>query len=204
LGAVLVHKAPWVFQGPYPPTLKNQESDLLTWRTGIWKIIKGWLDPVVAAKVHFTNNRKDMEEFIPRSQILKDLEGEEDWEYKYVEPVPGENDMMKDTETRDRLLANRAHLFKEYEEATLQWIQTPTGEEAKEIKERRNAIAAKLREDYWNLDPYVRARSLYDRTGVLLPGGKLQYYPKAVEVNEKEVNGIATNGTQETSADDVD
>jgi len=56
LGAVLVHNAPWVFQG-------------------IWKIIRGWLDPVVAAKVHFTNNRSELEEFIHPGQILKELGG---------------------------------------------------------------------------------------------------------------------------------
>ena len=42
LGTVLVHKSPWLFQG-------------------IWKIIKGWLDPVVAAKVHFTSSVEDLE-----------------------------------------------------------------------------------------------------------------------------------------------
>ncbi|PHH81421.1 hypothetical protein CDD83_3581 [Cordyceps sp. RAO-2017] len=58
LGAVLVHNAPWVFQG-------------------IWRIIRGWLDPVVAAKVHFTNYRAGLEEFIDRSHIIKELEGDD-------------------------------------------------------------------------------------------------------------------------------
>src|ERR1700755_2748639 len=84
LGAVLVHKAPWIFQG-------------------IWKIIRGWLDPVVAGKVHFTSNVDDLEKFIPRSQIIKELEGDEQWEYKYVEPVQGENDAMKEAAPRTAL-----------------------------------------------------------------------------------------------------
>ncbi|KAK3305716.1 CRAL-TRIO domain-containing protein [Chaetomium strumarium] len=163
-------------------------------------VIRGWLDPVVANKVHFTNNAKEMEEFIPMKHIPKDLEGEEDWTYQYVEPVEGENDKLNDTETRDRLLAARQELYKEYEETTLEWIQNPEGDKASEIKARRNAIANKLREDYWNVDPYLRARSYYDRIGVLQPGGKLNWYP------EPKVNGDApapAPGPQ-TSADDID
>ncbi|KAL1884145.1 hypothetical protein VTK73DRAFT_6814 [Phialemonium thermophilum] len=184
LGAVLVHKAPWIFQG-------------------IWRIIRGWLDPVVAGKVHFTNSKKDMEEFIEPSRILKELDGDEDWEYQYVEPIPGENDTMKDTETRNRLVAAREQLYKDYEQATMEWIQTRAAEKAEEIKARRNAIATKLREDYWNLDPYIRARSYYDRIGVLQPGGKVEYYP-----TQQKLDGTAANGSTglavDTSADDVD
>ncbi|KAK3385099.1 phosphatidylinositol transfer protein CSR1 [Podospora didyma] len=203
LGTVLVHKSPWLFQG-------------------IWKVIKGWLDPVVANKVHFTNNVKEMEEFIPLKQIPKELEGAEDWEFAYVEPVAGENDTMKDTATRDRLLASREELCKEYEDTTRQWILSP---ESAEIKAKRTAIAAKLHENYWVVDPYVRARSLYDRTGVLLPGGKINYYPKANGVTESAAAPAAVAPSpvpvpaapapvvapapvapvhRETSADDVD
>ncbi|KAK0649509.1 CRAL-TRIO domain-containing protein [Cercophora newfieldiana] len=197
LGAVLVHKAPWVFQG-------------------IWKVIRGWLDPVVANKVHFTNNVKEMEEFIAVKQLPKELEGEEDWEYKFIEPVPGENDRLKDTATRDRLLAARDMLVKEFEDATAQWIQHPEGEKAAEIKARRASLATQLREDYWGVDPYLRARSLYDRTGVLLAGGKIDFYPKAAAQETEKTVAELTNGVAavkiapaavpavETSPDDLD
>jgi hypothetical protein len=159
--------------------------------------------------VHFTNNAKEMEAFIPMKHIPKDLEGDEDWTYQYVEPVEGENAKLADTETRDRLLAARAALYQEYEQATMEWIQSGgEGEKGAEIKARRNAIAGRLRDDYWNVDPYLRARSYYDRIGVLLPGGKLDWYPEA----KKEagvVNGAAAAApvavvAAETSADDVD
>jgi hypothetical protein len=165
---------------------------------------------VVANKVHFTNNAKEMEEFIPMKHIPKDLEGEEDWTYQYVEPAEGENAKLDDTATRDRLLAAREGLYKEYEAATLEWIQNGEGDKAAEIKERRNAIASRLRDDYWNVDPYLRARSYYDRIGVLLPGGKLDWYP---EPKPEVVNGTAAAAAApaapvpaaaETSADDVD
>ncbi|OLN87707.1 CRAL-TRIO domain-containing protein C3H8.02 [Colletotrichum chlorophyti] len=180
LGAVLVHRAPWVFQG-------------------IWKIIKGWLDPVVASKVHFTNNVKEMSEFIDPSHILKELDGQEAWDYQYVEPIPGENDKMKDTATRDTLVSGREDLISQYEEATQQWINEAGTDKESAIKARREELALKLREDYWKLDPYIRAKSFLDRTGVIQEGGKINMYPTKAPV-------APTNGAPkaETSVDDVD
>ncbi|CAH0017510.1 unnamed protein product [Clonostachys rhizophaga] len=172
LGAVLVHNSPWVFQG-------------------IWKIIRGWLDPVVAGKVHFTNNKNDLEKFIEPSRILKELEGDEDWEYKYEEPIPGENDKMKDTATRDKLLASREDVVKKFEATTLEWIKKHDGTDGSSLKSKREQLATQLREGYWILDPYVRARSLYDRTGVIKPGGSVDFYSTKTQAKE-------------TSADDVD
>jgi hypothetical protein len=158
----------------------------------------------VAGKVNFTNNVKDMEAFIPAKHIPKELEGEEDWEYKYVEPVPGENDMMKDVETRDRLLAEREQQYRDFEEATARWIQNTDGEKVKDIKAERESVASKLSRGYWSLDPYVRARSLYDRTGVIKAGGKVDFYPTPADEEAKANGGVPAPSTVETSADDVD
>jgi hypothetical protein len=160
---------------------------------------------VVASKVNFTNSVEDMEQFVTRAQIPKDLGGEEDWSYKYIEPAPNENSIMQDTATRDKLVSERETIVKAYEKATLEWIDHDAAPEALAIKERRHALAAGLREDYWRLDPYVRARSLYDRYGVIQPGGKLQFYPPATapvaNLVEPTTNGA---GHVETSHDDVD
>ena len=161
LGAVLVHKAPWIFQG-------------------IWKIIKGWLDPVVAGKVHFTNDLKELEEFIDLDSIVKELGGPGQWEYKYQEPQPDENKIMQDDEMSQRLQAQRQELAKKYEEIVLEWVDEGVPKEgvrksADELRKRRDEIALQLRDNYWELDPYVRARSVYDRTGELkLPGKVLK------------------------------
>ncbi|KAL7951163.1 hypothetical protein V8C42DRAFT_868 [Trichoderma barbatum] len=178
LGAVLVHNAPWIFQG-------------------IWKIIRGWLDPVVAAKVHFTNNKNDLQEFIEPSHILKELGGDENWEFQYVEPVAGENDLMKDGETRAKLLAEREKLVKEYEDATLQWINKPEGGN-KDIMAKRDGLATQLKEDYWRLDPYLRARSLYDRQGILQGIAGANWYEPA------KAAAADGNGNLDTSINDVD
>ncbi|KAK5133022.1 hypothetical protein LTR08_008227 [Meristemomyces frigidus] len=154
LGSVLVYKAPWIFQG-------------------VWKIIKGWLDPVVASKVHFASNVDDLTAWIPRSHISKDLGGDEDYTYTYVDPVPNENQAMADTATRDKIIAERTELVKSYEAETLSWIH---GDDAGEGRAR---LAQRLAENYWRVDPYIRAKSLSDRTGVLV-AGKLDFYPKTV------------------------
>lgn len=183
LGCVLVHKAPWIFQG-------------------IWKIIRGWLDPVVAGKVHFTNDVKDLSEFIPKAQIIKELGGDEDWEYKYIEPLPEENAAMKDEETKAKLVDVRQQEVAEYEKKTFDWIR------GEDVKSQRDEIASRLRENYWKQDPIIRARSLYDRTGMIGKDGKLNYYPTqtAKTDNLPPAAAEAANGVpkQEASADDVD
>lgn len=108
---------------------------------------------------------------------------------------------MKDTDTRDKLLAERENIVKEYEKATLNWIDYSAPIEATEIKANRHKIAAALKEDYWKLDPYIRARSLYDRTGMIQPGGKICFYPVAQQSTTSTVNGVHQ---VEPSADDVD
>lgn len=182
LGCVLVHKAPWIFQG-------------------IWKIIKGWLDPVVAAKVHFTNGVEDLSDYIPKSQIIKELGGNEDWEYKYVEPSPDENAAMNDTTAKKELEAQRQQQIAQYEAKTFDWIH------GTDTKSDRDALAQNLRDTYWSLDPLIRARSLYDRTGMLGSDGKINYYPSQTLKKENASPAGAANGLppgKEASEDDVD
>ncbi|KAL7275927.1 phosphatidylinositol transfer protein csr1 [Rhizina undulata] len=175
LGICLVHKAPWVFRG-------------------IWNIIKGWLDPVVATKIHFTESLEDMEAFIPRSQILAELGGDEAWSYTYDEPVPGENAPLKDTARREKLQKERDELVLEYEEQTRRWVVEREEVAAGRIKDQRNAIAGKIKAGYWGLDKHVRARTIYDRRGVLGPNGELNFYGDRGRVG----------GKVETSEEDID
>ena len=154
----------------YPVSLKN------FLHRGIWSIIKGWLDPVVASKIHFTRSLSDLEKFIPKSQILSELDGDEKWEYQYIEPVAGENDIMKDTATRDKILEERGVMVQRFENATKEWI---AGDETKAAE--RDAIADELNASYWKLDPYVRARTLYDRIGAIGDRGGFVYPNEAKE-----------------------
>lgn len=165
LGVVLVHKSPWIFHS-------------------IWKIIKGWLDPVVAGKVHFTKNIDELAEFVPLDHIPQDLGGQEKWTYKFPEPVAGENAKMEDTSTRDKLIEQRAAVVREYEEATQQWLRN----NCSEVGERRRALTEQLRSGYWDLDPYLRAKTYCDRAGIIGPRGKINFYAPPGE-NKPAANG---------------
>jgi hypothetical protein len=150
LGAILIHKAPWIFQG-------------------IWRVVRGWLDPVVASKVNFTNSASDLAKFIDESLILKELGGSNPYSYEYIEPPAGENALMEDNDSKDALLEERKGLAQKYEEAIKEWIKEEKNEGSKweELRKNRDEIATQLKANYWKLDPYIRARSIYDRNGEL-------------------------------------
>lgn len=125
------------------------------------------MDPAIASKIYFTNNAADLEKFIPREQIVRELGGDDDWAYNYFEPSLDENDKMKDTATRDILLAERQRLGDDLLLATSAWIEATTAKDEAEItpcKDQRAAFIERLQSNYWQLDPYLRARTILDRT----------------------------------------
>ncbi|RLL97793.1 hypothetical protein CFD26_107094 [Aspergillus turcosus] len=171
LGVLLIHNAPWVF-------------------SSIWRLIRGWMDPVIVAKVQFTKNIDELEKFISRDQIVKELGGAEDWTYEYVEPDENENDRMEDTTARDALLAQRASIGDELLTATAKWvtaIKNKDEEETAAAKAHRDELIEQLRSNYWQIDPYVRSRNYLDRTGVIKDGGKIEFYPKNQPQSDVEV-----------------
>lgn len=178
LGTVLVYKAPWIFNA-------------------IWNIIRGWLDPVVAGKVHFAKNVDELDKFVPKAQIPTELGGDDPYTYSYIEPEANENAKMAEEGNKTTLQGERQGLVAQYEKTILEWIAE--GEQAKTLDERRkvrDSVAESLRTNYWKLDPYVRARSLYDRIGLVGEGGKLNFYPSKEKENVAPVKDI--------SADDLD
>lgn len=185
LGVILVHKAPWVFQG-------------------IWTIIKGWLDPVVARKVHFTKTVGDLEDYIPRNRIMKELGGDDDWSYSYAEPRPGENARMTDSneeESKKQLLATRDEMIRDYEQATIKWIDAHV---ASTMNDERALLGEGLRSNYWKLDPYLRARTHYDRIGVIQEGGKLDFYPlPRTTITNNIINSTPQQATSTAAGDSI-
>jgi hypothetical protein len=184
LGTVLVYKAPWIFNT-------------------IWSIIRGWLDPVVAGKVHFAKTVDELANFVPRNQIPISLDGEEKWEYSYVEPYTDENALLKDTESRDRIQGQRTELVQKYESTVLDWIHAGDADASLEQRRKeRDTIAEELRQNYWTLDPYVRAKTFYDRIGLIGEGGKLTFYPEAKK--ENVAAPVTAPAAQATHEDDLD
>ncbi|KAJ5538617.1 hypothetical protein N7494_008096 [Penicillium frequentans] len=162
LGAMIFYNAPWIF-------------------SGFWKIINGLLDPVVASKVHFVTGARELEGLVPAEHIIKELGGPEDWEVKYIEPTPNENERLRDTATRDVILEERKALGDKLFSMNAEWI---TGSGGDSLNSRRDVVIQQLSDNYWRLDPYVRARSLLDRTRVIQEGGKIDFYPGPEAVPE--------------------
>lgn len=111
---------------------------------------------------------------------MKELGGDENWEYKYTEVEDSENSKMEDTKTRDSLIAQRQTLAREIQDITIEWIRASYKKDSEHLssaKEKRKNLIEQLRKQYWQLDPYVRARSLYDRAKIVQGDGKIEFYP---------------------------
>ncbi|EPS37104.1 hypothetical protein H072_9324 [Dactylellina haptotyla CBS 200.50] len=154
LGLCLIHNAPWFFQS-------------------IWKIIKGWLDPVVASKVRFTSGVSGLFEYLDKDNIPKSLGGSKDWLYEYKEPLSGENRSIDNPTDEEReqkkiLESDRWSTIKEYEAVTMKW-----GEESSTTPtqggdpDSRNILKKELIARNRALDRFVRARTYYDRIGMV-------------------------------------
>ncbi|KAF4951244.1 hypothetical protein FSARC_12971 [Fusarium sarcochroum] len=157
LGVVLVHNAPFVF-----------------W--GVWTVIKHWLDPVVASKIHFTSGTKGLLKFIPKSNLQRSYGGEDPWEYKYVEPVPNENERMQWEEKRVKIQNERQELIDQFDRLTMDWVSLdPQFVLGKEANERRDELAQLLQLNCWKLDAFVRSTTYYHRVGVVNRGGGVDF-----------------------------
>ncbi|KAJ5714835.1 uncharacterized protein N7483_012016 [Penicillium malachiteum] len=164
LGAMIFYNAPWIF-------------------SGFWKIIYGLLDPVVASKVHFISGAKELETLVAPEHIIKELGGEEDWEWEYIEPRANENEKLRDATTRSTILEERNKLADDLFRLNAKWI---TSSHDELWNEQRDSVIKQLSENYWKLDPYVRARTVLDRTGVIQEGGKIDFYPTQAPKTEPQ------------------
>jgi hypothetical protein len=155
----------------------------------IWRVARLWLNKELTSKVKFTHGAKGLRRWIAPDQLIKELGGDQDWQYSYEEPLADENIKMQDTETRDRLLEERRLLALRFEDLTKEWVMNAQlSDKAREICDRRNQCVDDLAENYWRLDPYVRARSLYDRQGYFCGADGVDWYRgKAEEESLREM-----------------
>src|SRR5690606_14174743 len=105
------------------------------------------------------------------------------------------NDAEKDTATLEKLISERRSIVEEYEALTKTWIAekpeangtreaAPTQNGSTEIPKtnltetlkKRNALAEKLKASYWSMDKHLRAKTIYDRVGIIKEGGIIDDY----------------------------
>lgn len=147
LGILLVHRAPWIFNG-------------------IWQIVKNWLDPVVSSKINFTKNLSDLEKYIDRKELIKDLDGSDDHEYNYLEPTESQNGLaIKDESVVNELKMQRQELQKQFIQKTIEWIESKDLVTSKALLNEKIELGKKLGENYIQIDGGIRNRSVYDRFG---------------------------------------
>ncbi|KAG0055925.1 hypothetical protein BGZ83_007048 [Gryganskiella cystojenkinii] len=150
LEVCVVHKAPFVFRG-------------------LWKLIQPLLDPSVASKFIFTKNNAELHKVIPREVLpIQPYDGLDDWKYQYAPMQPGENDRMMDKDKKEDLLMERESLEIKFDIVTRSWIKNVR--QVGQTSVDRDVIAMELREQYFRLSPYVRAKNLYQRWGVSSAG----------------------------------
>ena len=167
LRRIYVHGAPWIFKG-------------------VWAALQPLLDPVVAAKIKFSNKAHELEEYIPRSRFSKAMGGTMDWDWEYTEPKEGENELLKDTARRDAIFKEFSDLFDKFVDATRDWTNTSS----KDTAYRRVVLMKQLRLKYYQLDPYIRARTVYHRNNIVRNDWLISWdYPQVSgEKEEQPVN----------------
>lgn len=148
LGILFVHNAPWFF-------------------TGIWSVIKNWIDPVVASKIKFTKSSNDLSEYIPLEFVTRNLGGNNPSEYKFIEPDLTENDFMNDSKKKAEVIAIRNNLREKFIDQTTHWIKSTNEAENEVNKKKKIEIADDLYTNFWEVDPYVRAKTVFDRNGFI-------------------------------------
>ncbi|KAI0602889.1 CRAL/TRIO domain protein [Biscogniauxia sp. FL1348] len=192
LGTMIFHNAPWVF-------------------SGVWRVTRGLLDPVVASKVHFTKDVEELEQWIPRENIVKRIGGADDWSYEFKEPVEEEDACIAHSDVREKIMAERREIADDLFRATRAWLKHADANEPEQVVVQqtiRKEAMEKLRVNYWKLDPYVRSRTLLDRTGVIKPGGVINHYPDRktikAEISHRELaamdeESLGLRGREEVS-----
>ncbi|KAG0047260.1 hypothetical protein BGZ83_007665 [Gryganskiella cystojenkinii] len=143
LGVCVVHKAPWIFGA-------------------LWKMISPMLDPVIRAKIKFTNSRRDLEEFVAPDQLMstKAYEGDDHTPYHYQDPLPDENiKMQEDSDAKTRAIHKRKELELTFERLTEIWQGQKQLSSSAAVIQERNEVGQKMAEIWWAAEPYTRART---------------------------------------------
>lgn len=152
LGFILIHNAPWIF-------------------STVWNIIKNWLDPVVASKIHFTKDAKELSKFIDPTLIPDYLGGEDTTRGYYPIPEPKDEfpPKRKDAEYA-RLRRERDLLLVRFFETTKKWIESTNPQVSDKYLKDKLDLNIALSSNYIQLDPYIRNPGIYDRDHSLQVG----------------------------------
>ncbi|KAJ2854692.1 phosphatidylinositol transfer protein csr1 [Coemansia erecta] len=130
--------------------------------TGIWKVVRSWLDPQVAKRTVIAKDTDQLETYIDNDQILVDMGGKLSYSYKYVFPTKAENAKMFDTEGRINAETQLKATVDAFFAATKEWTAS-SDTSSNYMDPARVQAAAAFHKAALELDPYIRARFLTER-----------------------------------------
>lgn len=172
LQRIYVHGAPWIFKG-------------------IWQVLQPMLDPVVRDKIKFSSKAPELIDYIPPEKLRTGMGGTMEWDWDYIEPDPKENDDQKDTEKVKAMWDQFMGLAQEYEDLTQDWIDAGDhDDDDPDLTHQREVCAKKLRLCALQMTPFIRARNVYQRAGILTDDGSVHWeYPqKSGDSETQDVN----------------
>ncbi|OMJ27598.1 CRAL-TRIO domain-containing protein [Smittium culicis] len=145
LELIVIYSSAWVFKG-------------------IWNMVKGLLDPVVASKIYFSKNKEDLLNFFDQDQLLEEYGGTNRNKFNYIPPTPNENAKMYDFSNTEKLKAQLSDLVDQFISSTSDWSENSSNND---LTKQRNSIIQKLHQTGLEYDSCVRSKNLYHRKNVL-------------------------------------
>lgn len=164
-----------------------------------WKFILPLIDPYIASRIRFTRKTSDLLSQISIEQLPAHLGGCSRHEYKWSPPNKDDDIPLSHVVRRRELLKQRQELLLSLEQLTYQWIKELNPQHAEFLQSQRKSLLAQCARNYWELDPYIRSRSLFDRNGIagflrpeLQPRAIAQPYCKVAEPFPRRISPTQT------------
>lgn len=154
LAKLYIYRAPWIFQG-------------------IWKAINPLLDPEIRDKINFCNKSSELD-VVPQYICEDTIGGDQVDVVKWVEPQPDEKEGLdRNDPKRQKMWKSYRDISRDYEVVTKKWIISDGQDD--ELNAERDLQSKRLRLKFIELEPYFRARSMYQRAGIINEDLLLQF-----------------------------
>lgn len=133
------------------------------WFSSLWAAIAPFIDPVVKSKIIMAKTPQDIAPYIDLDDLMEELGGRKEFEYRYVPPTASENSCMSNREARKAAEEKFAEMAAKCQDQTKKWVSG----DSEYDEEERNLTKQNLYDSVVALDPYIRARTLYHRLGLI-------------------------------------
>ncbi|KAJ2802350.1 phosphatidylinositol transfer protein csr1 [Coemansia guatemalensis] len=141
--------------------------------TNFWNLIRPFLDANLSARIVFAKTIDDVLNFVDKDQLPEELGGQSTFATKFVLPREGENKAMTDLVNRKHAEENWRECISVFKEATRKWHRQVANSDSKACVDARDNAAHELGLAEHKLSIYTRARSNFERLGLVNEDGCL-------------------------------